>query len=141
MKKVFEKIGVNDLNQVADYLVGLMDEFSVICFYGSMGAGKTTLIKEVLKIARVKDHVSSPTFSLVNEYASEDKRIFYHFDFYRINHINEAYDIGTEEYLTSGNLCLIEWPEKVEDILPIELLKVNIEVLNEQERKIEILTN
>ena len=129
------------MNQVADYLVGLLDEYTVVCFYGSMGAGKTTLIKEILKMARVKDNVSSPTFSLVNEYASEDKRIFYHFDFYRINHINEAYDIGAEEYLYSGNACFIEWPEKVEDLLPDELLKVNIEVLNEHERKIEILSN
>ena len=141
MKSVFEKVNLNDLGRVAEYIVPLLDEYKVICFYGDMGVGKTTLIKEILNLIKVKDNVSSPSFSLINEYRTADSRIFYHFDFYRINHINEAFDIGTEEYLYSGNLCFIEWPEKVEDLLPTDILKVNITIQNENERKIEIMSN
>jgi tRNA threonylcarbamoyladenosine biosynthesis protein TsaE len=93
-----------------------------------MGAGKTTLIKEVCKLLNVTDGVSSPTYSLVNEYASQNGKPVFHFDFYRINSVEEAVDMGAVEYFDSGNVCLIEWPEKVEILLPYSVLLVNIDI-------------
>lgn len=93
-----------------------------------MGAGKTTLIKEVCKLLKVTDGVSSPTYSLVNEYATESGAAVYHFDFYRINSVDEAVDMGAVEYFDSGNVCLIEWSEKVETLLPYSVLIVNIDI-------------
>lgn len=103
---------------------------NVNCFamYGKMGAGKTTFIKAVCKELKVKDEVTSPTFAIVNEYFTENDEIIYHFDFYRINKIEEVYDLGYEEYFYSKNICFIEWPEMIEDILPENFLKVNIQV-------------
>ena len=99
----------------------LLDQAStaVIRIDGPMGAGKTTLISAAVKILGVTDTVSSPTFSLVNNYQKENE-VFYHFDFYRLNHPDEALDIGLEEYLESGNLCFLEWAEKVSTHLPLE---------------------
>lgn len=101
---------------------------TVIVFEGQMGSGKTTLIKGICAFLKVTDNITSPTYGLVNEYATEDKKKIYHFDFYRINHIDEAFDIGIEEYLSSGNLCLIEWADKITEILPLHYLKVKITV-------------
>ena len=92
----------------------------ILLFYGEMGSGKTTLIKELAKQLGVEDVTSSPTFSLVNEYHSKNGEILYHFDFYRIEDEEEAYDMGIEEYFDSGAWCFIEWPENVENLLPLE---------------------
>jgi len=114
----------------------------IICFYGDLGAGKTTLIKEVCKQLGVTDSGSSPTFSLVNEYkiliestsqnahsrAGAEDHVIYHFDLYRLKNESEIYDIGYEEYLFSGHYCFIEWPEKMEHLLPENYVKVSIEV-------------
>ncbi|MFC5269643.1 tRNA (adenosine(37)-N6)-threonylcarbamoyltransferase complex ATPase subunit type 1 TsaE [Adhaeribacter terreus] len=100
---------------------------SVVLFEGEMGAGKTTFIKAICRELGVTEAVSSPTFSLVNEYEGRDGKRIYHFDFYRLNEEREALDIGIYEYLDSGNLCLIEWPSKVENLLPEHVLLVNIE--------------
>jgi tRNA threonylcarbamoyladenosine biosynthesis protein TsaE len=97
----------------------------VLCFYGEMGVGKTTLIKEIVKQLGSNDRVSSPTFSLVNEYQANTKAI-YHFDFYRIEDSDEAYQIGLENYLYSGNWCLIEWPDKVKELLPENSTMIDI---------------
>ena len=113
----------------------------IILFNGEMGVGKTTLIKELCKVLGVTDIASSPTFSLVNEYETKEKEIVYHFDFYRINDENEAYDMGVEEYLYSNNWCLIEWPENVKNLLPLETVTVNIKALNNGQRNIQIKTN
>ncbi len=110
----------------------------VLLFHGEMGAGKTTLIKEIVKHLEVDDVVSSPTFSLVNEYHSRKGEIIYHFDFYRIDDEEEAFDMGIEEYLYSGNLCLIEWPEKVENLLPLESVVINLTINNDDTRTIQI---
>ena len=109
---------LDEIERAARYL---LDQAStaVILIDGPMGAGKTTLISAVIKILGVTDTVSSPTFSIVNNYQKENE-VFYHFDFYRLNHPDEALDIGLEEYLESGNLCLIEWAEKVSPHLPLE---------------------
>ena len=99
----------------------------VIAFYGGMGAGKTTFIAALCRELGVTEPVTSPTFAIVNEYAVSDKSSIYHFDFYRIKRLEEAYDIGFEDYLYSGHLCLIEWPEMIEPLLPENYIRVEIQ--------------
>ena len=124
--KQFKINSVDALAEVSDYLISLREEADVIAFYGSMGAGKTTLIKSLCHRMGVTDEVNSPTFAIVNEYVTEDGESVYHFDFYRIKKLEEAYDIGYENYFYSGNLCLIEWPEMIEPLLPEEYIRVEI---------------
>ena len=119
--------GVEQLVEVSDYLITLREEADVIAFYGSMGAGKTTLIKNLCHRMGVTDEVNSPTFAIVNEYVTEEGESVYHFDFYRIKKLEEAYDIGYENYFYSGNLCLIEWPEMIEPLLPEKYIRVEIQ--------------
>jgi tRNA threonylcarbamoyladenosine biosynthesis protein TsaE len=129
---------LEELPKVALKLKAYLSAYKIIAFYGDMGVGKTTLIKEILHQCGVKENVSSPTFSLVNEYSNDKGEIFYHFDFYRIKSIEEVYDIGYEDYFYSGHVCLIEWPEKIETLLPDEILKVII-TLHEQKRSLELI--
>ena len=111
----------------------------VIVFYGDMGAGKTTLIKAICKQLKCIQTASSPTFSLVNEYTTEDGNTVYHFDFYRIRDIDEVYDMGYEDYLYSGHMCLIEWPEKISELLPGVLhTEVRLHVLNDSLRELSL---
>jgi len=124
--KEFHINSVDALSEVSDYLISLRDEADVIAFYGSMGAGKTTLIKNLCHKMGVTDEVNSPTFAIVNEYVTEEGESVYHFDFYRIKKLEEAYDIGFENYFDSGNLCLIEWPEMIEPLLPEKYIRVDI---------------
>ncbi|MCR4848977.1 MAG: tRNA (adenosine(37)-N6)-threonylcarbamoyltransferase complex ATPase subunit type 1 TsaE [Bacteroidales bacterium] len=139
MKKEFHIHGVEALTEVSDYLIALRDEADVIAFYGSMGAGKTTLIKNLCHRMGVTDEVNSPTFAIVNEYATLEGESVYHFDFYRIKKLEEAYDIGFENYFYSGNLCLIEWPEMIEPLLPNHHIRVNIKAgATDDDRIIEI---
>lgn len=140
-------ITLNSLSQLpsaAKAILLFANTKNIFCFYGELGAGKTTLIKEICKQLGVKDAGSSPTFSLVNEYKTATPalkgektiipplgvggEILYHFDLYRLKDVSEVYDIGYEDYLFSGNYCFIEWPEKIESLLPEEHLKVSIEV-------------
>lgn len=102
--------------------------FSIIAFYGEMGAGKTTFIKEICKNLQVIDQVNSPTFSIINEYHTKKGEVIYHFDFYRLKNEEELFDLGYEDYFYSGNLCLIEWPEKIEKHLPAGHLKIQIQI-------------
>jgi len=102
-------------------------EQTVFAFNGKMGAGKTTFIKAICEVMGVQETVNSPTFSIVNEYEAADGRIIYHFDCYRISTIQEALDLGAEEYLYSGNLCFIEWSENIAPLLPDNLVNVDIE--------------
>lgn len=115
------------LKAAAQWLIQQKDIAPVMAFYGPMGAGKTTLIKSLCKLLQVSDEVNSPTFSIVNEYLTADDTSIFHFDFYRINKLEEAYDIGYENYFYSGNLCLIEWPEKIAQLLPEKHVEVLIE--------------
>jgi len=110
----------------------------IFAFYGSMGAGKTTFIKAVCNALGTDDIVSSPTFTLINEYISDKGEPIYHIDFYRIKKQEEVFDFGIEEYLSSGSYCFMEWPELVEEILPSETVKVIITVGKDEERKVEI---
>ena len=124
--KEFHISSVEQLSEVSDYLLSMRGEADVIAFYGAMGAGKTTLIKNLCHRMGVTDEVNSPTFAIVNEYVTEEGESVYHFDFYRIKKLEEAYDIGYENYFFSGNLCLIEWPEMIELLLPEKYVRVEI---------------
>ena len=124
--KEFHINSVEALSEVSDYLISMRAEADVIAFYGSMGAGKTTLIKNLCHRMGVTDEVNSPTFAIVNEYVTEEGESVYHFDFYRIKKLEEVYDIGYENYFYSGNLCLIEWPVMIEPLLPEKYIRVEI---------------
>ena len=110
---------LNEIAQAAQAFIDAMDGRRIFAFYGTMGAGKTTFIRALCRALGVEDTVTSPTFAIVNEYATSEGEPIYHFDFYRIRRLSEAYDMGCEEYFQSGHLCLIEWPELVEDALPV----------------------
>lgn len=129
---------VNDLPEAADAILEALNGRSIVAFWGEMGAGKTTLIRVLCDRLGVTDTVTSPTFALVNEYHTEAGTPIYHFDFYRINRIEEVFDFGYEEYFYSGDLCLIEWPEKIEGLLPEETLSVRILITGDDSRTIEI---
>lgn len=122
-----------ELNDVANELLAFANGQKFFIFEGEMAAGKTTFIKAFCEVIGVKDVVSSPTFSIVNEYESNDGLV-YHFDFYRLKNQQEAYDIGYEEYFYSGNYCLVEWPSKIEELLPDQFVKVQITVTDKDER-------
>lgn len=134
---------ISQISQVAQQILTATDR-RVFLFYGEMGAGKTTLIKALVQELGVTESASSPTFSLVNEYLPEkedfqgkfNQKPIYHFDFYRINSENEALDIGFDEYLYSGSYCFIEWAEKIENLLPLDTVKVTIQSLNQENREI-----
>jgi len=118
-----------DLNQLSRVAVELLSEFPdarVFAFYGKMGSGKTTFIQEICKALYSSDRVTSPTFAIVNEYFTKSGTAVYHFDFYRLKNLEEAYDLGYEDYFYSGGYCLIEWPEKVESLLPGEHVIVSL---------------
>ena len=108
----------------------------VILFYGELGAGKTTLIKEIARALGVKGATSSPTFSLVNEYNLKDLEQLFHFDMYRLVDQSEALDMGIDEYLDSGNWCFIEWPEKIPNLLPEQHSVIRLEVLADESRRL-----
>ncbi len=126
------------LREVAEALLESLDGRSVVALRGEMGAGKTTLIRAVADLMGVEDQVTSPTFALVNQYAAATGERLYHFDFYRIEDEREAFDLGYEEYFYSGDLCLVEWPEKIEALLPEAIVEVRITVLGPTERRFEI---
>jgi len=129
---------LDGIQQAARQFVEAIGERRVFAFYAPMGAGKTTFIKEVCRqLGVTEDMVVSPTFAIVNEYqATSPYTTIYHFDFYRIRRLSEAYDIGCEDYFYSGNLCFIEWPELVEPLLPDDAVCVRIEVLPDGSRNI-----
>ena len=124
------EIRINSLDTIheaaKDFIKGMGDG-KVFAFYGKMGAGKTTFIKALCEVLGVKDVITSPTFAIINEYTDGNDNPIYHFDFYRIKKLEEVYDMGYEDYFYSGNLCLLEWPELVEDVLPENVIKVTIE--------------
>ena len=131
---VFRSVTVSDLELLAQEIVGKLNTVTVWLFRGEMGSGKTTLIKMVCKVLGVEEAMSSPTFSIVNEYQTVDKQKVYHFDFYRIKDEVEAIDIGTEEYFYSGYPCFIEWPEKIPSLIPLQYAEVNIQVETDTKR-------
>lgn len=129
---------VDELPVVAKAVIDAAAKHPVVAFFGAMGAGKTTLIREITAQLGVTDSVTSPTFALVNHYRGRGEQSIFHFDFYRINKLEEAYDLGYEEYFFSGELCLVEWPEKIEELLGDDITRVAIEVTGDNSRKIVI---
>lgn len=128
---------LNQLPEIAKKIIETVNG-KILLFNGKMGAGKTTLIKEIVKQLGVEEVASSPTFSLVNEYQTTKKETIYHFDFYRINSEEEVYDIGIEDYFYSDAWCFIEWGNKVENLLPLEIININITVIDDDQRTIQI---
>jgi tRNA threonylcarbamoyladenosine biosynthesis protein TsaE len=135
---IFSHVGLSDLSAVAQDFVNQMDDYRVWLCRGEMGAGKTTLIKTICSELGVADVMSSPTFSIINEYRTTQDEVIYHFDFYRIRSEAEALDIGTDEYLYSGNICFIEWPEKIQGILPSTFGEIRITHVDKEHRTIAI---
>lgn len=121
----------------AEFLDAVGDN-RLIAFHGHLGAGKTTFIKALCDLLGVGDNVCSPTFTIVNEYRAADGQSVFHFDFYRIDDLREAQDLGLEEYFFSGCFCLMEWPEKIADLLPEEVLDVEIEPIDQNTRRIRL---
>lgn len=128
---------LDELDSVAEKLLAAANERTVWLFRGEMGAGKTTLIKAICRALGVHSVMTSPTFSIVNEYEGGNGEVFYHFDFYRLKNEEEAYDIGVEEYLDSGRLCLIEWPDKISSLLPQQRFEIDLAIETVTQRRIE----
>ena len=126
-----------ELRDVAEAIVRDLGRRTVVAFRGEMGAGKTTLIREIAAVLGATDTVTSPTFAIVNQYKGANNRRIYHFDFYRIKKLDEVYDMGYEDYFYSGNLCFLEWPELIEDLLPEDCTKVTITVEEDGTRSVE----
>jgi tRNA threonylcarbamoyladenosine biosynthesis protein TsaE len=129
---------IEEIHDTAKKFVKEIGDKKIFAFNGKMGAGKTTFIKAICEVMGVKETINSPTFSIVNEYEAADGSIIYHFDCYRINKIQEALDLGAEEYLYSGNLCFIEWSENIAPLLPDTLVNVDIHEIENKKREIII---
>lgn len=139
---IIEISNIGQLPEVAERLLGDFPEERFFAFFGKMGVGKTTLIKELCAQLGVEDNVCSPTFAIVNEYSTAEGDPVYHFDFYRLKNLGEAYDLGYEEYFYSGFYCFTEWTEKVEELLPEHYVRVEIEEADGQRTlKAEIVVN
>ena len=137
MKKIFYT--KNEIDVVASNLADSIDRFQVVCFYGPMGSGKTTLIKSMVKHLGGTEQGSSPSFGIVNEYHFLDGNILgYHFDFYRLNDPSEALDLGLEDYLNQDVWIFMEWPEKVSDLLPQNCLHITLKIIDTLTRELTI---
>lgn len=129
---------LRDIRRAAAEFLKVLGDRKIVAFYGSMGAGKTTFIKAICDELGVTDSVNSPTFAIVNEYLDAGGDSIFHFDFYRIKKIEEAYDFGYEDYFFSGELCLIEWPELIEELLPEDTVRVYIRETEDGNRELTI---
>ena len=136
MKQEIHINNIEDLDRAAGEFLEKIGENTLVALFAPMGSGKTTFTTAVCRVLGVTDPVGSPTFAIVNEYMRADGDPMYHFDFYRINKLQEAVDIGLYDYLDSGYLCMMEWPENIEELLPEETLKVHIQVNPDQSRTI-----
>ncbi len=134
--------GLTDIDRAAQEFIQYISQSdaqsNIFAFYGSMGAGKTTFVTALCRVLGVEDSVNSPTFTIVNEYRAAKGFPVYHFDFYRIERLQEAYEIGIDEYFGGDGLCFIEWPEKIGELLPEDIIKVSISVKENGEREVEI---
>lgn len=136
MEKILEIGSLDELDNVAREVLDSLAGRTVVAFDAPMGAGKTTLISRIAAMLNADDDVASPTFAIVNQY--EGDRTIFHFDMYRIERVEEALDFGCEEYFASGELCLVEWPEKIEPLLPEDTMVVRIEIKSDTERRFVI---
>ncbi len=129
---------ISELRLVAQSIIEFNRKYSIWLFEGEMGAGKTTLIKEICNQLTVMDNVSSPTYSIVNEYVTKNNKIIYHFDFFRLKQEEEALDIGVEEYFYSQNYCFIEWSSKIPSLIPPKYAKIEINLYKTNQRVIQL---
>ena len=129
---------LDTINSAVQFLVENLNNNKIVILDGDMGAGKTTLSKALCLHLGVKDNISSPTFSIVNEYRDKNDKPIYHFDFYRIEDVEEAINIGAEDYFYSGNICLIEWASRVENIIPDDFILVSLSIEGDDSRKLTI---
>jgi hydrolase, P-loop family len=132
------KLQLTDIECVARQFVEEQSDGRVFAFYGQMGAGKTTFIAAVCKALGIEEPVNSPTFAIVNEYVADNGETVYHFDCYRLNTLRDALNIGIEEYFASGNICFIEWAENIEELLPVDTVRVNIVVEDDGSREVSV---
>ena len=128
---------LSEIEDVAKTIIS-SSKSNILLFYGEMGAGKTTLVKSLTKELGVQETASSPTFSIVNEYISDNNEVLYHFDFYRLEKEEEALDLGFDEYLTQGDWVFIEWPEKITSFLPLNAQKITITTINASKRQLTL---
>ena len=134
--KMLNAPDLSELPAIARHILKDAEGETIFCLFGEMGAGKTTLIKAFCRLLGSEDIVNSPTFSIVNEYERENGSSIFHFDFYRVERLEEVYDIGFEEYIDSGNYCFMEWPGQIMELLPKTYVYVSIEVADNDERLI-----
>jgi len=139
MSNIFYANNLQELDEIANQLLEIFGNQKKIVFFGEMGIGKTTLIKSICKALNVQDIVTSPTFSVVNEYQTDIGNVIFHFDFFRIKNKEELLDLGLEEYIYSDNYCLIEWPEKAEGLLDNNFAEIRM-TKNEDCRTIKVIT-
>ena len=132
-----KNFSLEDLASIAAEIISSVKNKTLL-FYGEMGDGKTTFIKEICQQLGILDNISSPTFSLVNEYQTSKKEKVFHFDFYRIEEEEEALDIGIEEYFDSDAWCLVEWPENIENLLPLDAAQIHLSILDDEQRNIQL---
>ena len=132
---------LDEINSVAKKFIELVGERRVFAMYGAMGVGKTTFVKAVCEELGVEDTINSPTFAIINEYHTPKDKIVYHFDFYRIEDVQEAYDFGYEDYFYSKAMCFIEWPERIESILPSDVINLNFSEEEDGSRIIQLEMN
>jgi tRNA threonylcarbamoyladenosine biosynthesis protein TsaE len=136
--RVWKQVSLTDLNEVATAFIEQARDQKIWLFHGEMGSGKTTFIKAICSQLGVTDAMSSPTFSIVNEYLTKNNQRIFHFDFYRIKNEAEAFDIGTEEYFYSGNYCFVEWPEKIPSLIPAVRAEVFLSLQDQNLRTLEL---
>lgn len=138
---LFQIARLDDLKVVVDAILTNYTQDKIFCFYGNLGAGKTTLIKEICERLQVVDVITSPTYPIINEYKTNDNKVVYHIDLYRLKSLDEAINIGIEDYLYADNYCFIEWPDNFESILPDKHIKIKMTKLEDDIRNIEIIKN
>lgn len=137
-EKTFIAQSVENLPDIAGEILSLIDQFPVVAFYGPMGVGKTTFIKTICHKMDVEDTVNSPSFAIINEYLTKKGKRIFHFDFYRLRNDEELFDLGYEDYFYTGDVCLLEWPEKILNYLPDNRLNILLEELPDGSREIRI---
>lgn len=138
--KTWDNLTLTEMLALAAPIWRMLPAQGVVCFYGEMGAGKTTFINALAKAAGVEEETSSPTFSIVNEYRTSSGQKLYHFDCYRINDETEAMDFGIEDYFYDKALCFVEWPERVFSLIPAEKVEIHLHVNDDETRNIRLIS-
>ena len=138
MMNTIYKLQLTNIECIAQQFVEEQNDGRVFAFYGQMGAGKTTFIAAVCKALGIEEPVNSPTFAIINEYVADNGETVYHLDCYRLNTLRDALNIGIEEYFASGNICFIEWAENIEELLPVDTVRVNIVVEDDGSREVSV---